>query len=463
MYLPNVILTDIRTDWMHTSPNRNRSIGNLLDNNTNCNRNNNNSNNNGNSNSSRNSRKSDFPSLSSYTPVKPTPYHLNSLSKKILKILENSNTSHDIEGLDTIAMEMGLRLQKMKEVDTWGYNWLRPIGVGKTMSQMIEERKLMEEEAELQRQEESNDLDNQDYNDDNEMAEDAHGIEDLDQLHNNSNNNISQHNITATMAENFGQSAMPSNNHNHNQNHNNTNNAEDTTGEDTGNNVIYGNNSTTEHEEYAMERDLDADLSNHDSNDYNIEFGNYEGNQLDDLDDQDSQDYEEEDDEEPGDQVIIEDSDDDGDYSSENHGHSQSNINITHREDMIQSIMNADHNLHSSFDEDFQNLINNNANKKRERYSNDDERFFMAFEDYQDDHSMLEGRSNARNVSNPESVVFTHGSNVSSGRPVVELNTISTMNSNVITQSTGNTSVLNTTEAEEGIEIRASDFDMTLD
>lgn len=414
MYLPNLIPTDLHVDWANPSTNLNQqnktNRGNL---------------------GVPNNRKSEFPPLSYYTPSKPTPLHMNSSSKKLYSSLKkyrsnlNTQGNADFEGLEHISLELGSRINGLNEIETWGYKWIKPLGVKKTMAQMIEECKK-----------ESNGTGSRSGSGsvDPELRtnqEESHSIE---EIHDETQNN------THLMTENYGH-LQP----NEVANDNTTS---------LNNNITVETSNQTEPEMdrnflINTERDLDAELSNHDLNE------NF--SDLSDSNDYDDAFYED------GDDMNDMEDDDDEEDEEDNEGEADNNVRRTTSAVFDESAdldgNNEEHDriIRSSFDHGLINILDAS---KRNIPTGEDE-YFMAYEDYQEDHSILEGQprhsnANSRVVSISDSA-YTRRSNRSDRRNSGNLTTASTFQSPAIQQSTGNTSV------DEGNVIYTSDFDMTLE
>ncbi|KAG0689204.1 hypothetical protein C6P40_005434 [Pichia californica] len=480
--LPNIIPSDVRTGWMQFTSDRRLEINHSF--------NTSNNNNNANNNTGIRSRTSDFPPLSFYTPIKSNPLHINNSLKHALSFLQNSKKSscnknhytgnnHDtsFEGIEQLELELGYRLQMLKDNETWGYTWLRPLGLDKTMAQMLED---VNEDDDIED-------DNLNHNIPNEAE-----INDNINVNNNNNNNnnpvaaITNDNIndpisnqqnetrddTDMMTENYGQMRRNENNESISYNNNEINSR--ISNENSENRVIYDNSAEGR---LFSERDLDAEISNHDiSNNSEIyrennqyyedeNDGNDNNDDVDDVDDEDGlgdhayiheeddpEEYEDEDGDdgfEIGNNFIMDLQDD---YEDDNYEHVGNNLNS-------RSL------LQSSFyeDTDRREGVISNAYSNR-AYLEGEERYFMAYEEYQDDHSVLEGQSGKpypRTASIPDSAQ-TRRSNNSIRRNLItnyidsaNLTTPTTLNSNIANQSTGQTSMDN--------GIHGLDFDLNLE
>lgn len=485
MYLPNIIPSGIRTDWMHVASSERKQINqrheNLTTTSTTTTTTTTTPSANQTYNTNTRGRISDFPPLSFYTPVRSTPLFFNYTSKNSLSMFENSkrsssNFKHDnrFEGMEQIGLEIGTRLQKLKENETWGYNWITPLGLDKTMLQILDDSNDdaedivdEEEEREARRGEEEDNYQRetgQEYNDviDNGAFNNVGVLQDED------NNESTE--VTDMMSENFGQMRRTSSNFEDTENENH----------DDHDRPIYGNESSTG-EGYINERDLDEDLSDHDIDNTNYsDISVYqEENYRDDYDEEEiieDGNGEEESDEDVGNDAIvgIQYDDDGDDYEYEYEA-----ARIFHVVDTRTSILDNQSRsiLHSSFHEDIESYTNPASHMVTSKmptrgddsgrlYSAEDERYFMALEDYQDDHSMLEGKSNkiynSRGVSISETP-FLRGSNYSVRR---NANTGSTDSPNLTTPTTINSATANqitTGNTSTDNEFHEADFDMTLE
>lgn len=454
MYLPSVIPSDIRTDWMYTSSDNGTQLPTSLTNDRPNQRINNTNNN-----TNIRTRKSDFPPLSFYTPSRSTPLFMNNVNKKIFSNLKNSQNykklnsrfdDHKFESIEQLSLELGTRVQKLKSFETWGYSYLKPLGLNKTMNQLIEESNdivndlIDNDEDEEYLNNDVNDNDNNinsNLNESNSNGMDIIGIED--------DNRRSSRDIqddTHLMTENLGQMQR-------NDNSLHDNNVTAGTSNDSGNysrNVDYILENSVDNGDEHLERDLDAELSDHDLSGSSA-LHNHDHAFYDDDDD----DYD------IGNDAIVEDDFEQGaemELEQNNHNNHNNNNNLinNHRiDDSSRSI------LHSSFNDDVVEFSLPINTKPRVNPSTE-EGYFMAYEDYQDDHSIIEGINNdskpfrSRNVSISESTFMR--SSINSGRRYLDSGNLtgpSTINSTIPNQSTGNTTV------DGGI--RDSDFDLTLD
>ncbi|TID29701.1 hypothetical protein CANINC_001714 [Pichia inconspicua] len=413
MYLPNLIPTDLHVEW--ANPSTNPSQQNKI--------------NKGNT-GLLNNRRSEFPPLSYYVPSKPIPLHTTSSSKKIYSSLKryrnnlNTQGNADFEGLEHISLELGSRINSLNEIERWGYKWIKPLGVNKTMSELIEECRKDE-------------LNKVDGSIDPHVESNHDALNSPEEVHDDTQNN------THLMTENFGH-LQPGEDINDNITSLN-------------NNITTGTTNQTELEmdrnilidEIAAERDLDAELSNHDLDESSSDLS--DSNEYDDAFYGDGDDMNGLEDEEA-------DSDDNVD---EHHHHDSANIAVydISTDPVDNNDEPNDRNIRSSFDHGLINILDVN---KRIVPTVPDE-YFMAYEDYQEDHSILEGQprnvsGNSRMVSISES---THSrrlfrsdrQNLDSGN----LTTPSTLRSVTIQQTTGNTSI------DERNVVYTSDFDMTLE
>lgn len=401
MYLPDLIPSDFNVVWANPSTNSNHqnrfSKGN---------------------NGLPNNRKSESPPLSYYTPNKSIPLHMNSTSKKLYsnlrKYRSNLNTQGkaDYEGLEHISLNLGSRINNLKEIETWGYNWIKPQGVNKTMTQLIEESNNSNE---TKKEKES--ADPEELNDD-AISEPVN------------NNHDETQNNTHLMTENFGHLHPAENADDNTASANNNITVEITnqTEPDMNHNILSS--------DLGEERDLDAEISNLDVNSDLSDISEY--NEYDEAfyeDEEDLNDLEDDDGLDEGNEAIIHDDP----------------INPEANEPDTELI------LHSSFDH---GLINLYDATKRNVPTGEDE-YFMACEEYQDDHSILKGQrknNNLRVVSISESAYSGRYNRydrryLDSGN----LTTATTLNSTTAQQTTGNTSV------DEPNMIYTSDFDMTLE
>lgn len=411
MYLPNLIPADLHIDWANPSTISNPRTKTGRE-----------------ANGFPNSRKSDFPPLSYYTPGNPVPVHTNSASKRIYANLRqyrnnlNTNENTDFEGLEHMSLELANRTARSREIETWGYNWIRPHGINKTMSQLIEEAKN-DEESSNGRESVSGDDDGNDEE-----------VEDLNEDSNDAHNN------THLMAENFGHIQPTELNIDNSANNNIT--VESTNQTDANMNI---DNLVDDHIVEDEERDLDAEISNHDISNNLSGISEYE--EYDDAFYEDEEDLND-----------MEDADDDDDDDAEEE---EGDIAIVQDESLDLSLINpeSEHMVQSSFDNGLMNLLE--TNKKKIPAAEDE--YFMAYEEYQDDHSILDDQRrntnvNSRVVSISDSA-FTRRSHGSEQRYADSANitTANTLNSAVARQSTGNTSV------DEHNLLYTSDFDMTLE
>lgn len=488
MYLPNIIPSDIRTGWMQ-APSEGRLQASTR--NDNSNSSNNSTSNAPNLNVSTRGRKSEFPPLSFYTPVRAAPLFLNNVSKTALSLLKNSkkpctHTNRQesaFEGIEQLGLELGCRLQKLKENEVWGYTWLTPLGLDKTMAQMLEEANDEVEDIEE---------DNEDVN--LELQNDINGASnDMEEMLLNSYEgqqgegqaavqNTAIQDATDLMTENLGQMRR---NENEGDSFNDNINSRASNENDLGNQAIYAN--TSGDVRLLPERDLDADISNYDSshgNYSNVSIYRGNDNYYDDeeemhdvvdhayiaedpsfddedvVDDVEENDDDEDDDEdyEIGDHAIVDLQDDD----ENEEGHSSIAIG-NHRNEILGNVSRTL--LHSSFHEDAGAGAGIPIGTAGRRFLEGEEQYFMAYEDYQEDHSIIEGQVGkpypSRGVSILESA-HTRGSGNSVRRNIntgytdsANLTTPTTINSSIGNQTTGNTSVDN--------DIHGSDFDMTLE
>ena len=142
MYIPSVLATGIRTTWLNEDPSTSNGRFGLLSNNEHQDP------------SQRNvvaTRKSEFPPLSCYSASQPMPLYMNKTSQRVyrklktLKLnsdLDGSNNENTFESIEQLSLELGNRINHTAELSTWGYKWIAPLGVGKTMSQLLEEEKM---------------------------------------------------------------------------------------------------------------------------------------------------------------------------------------------------------------------------------------------------------------------------------------------------------------------------------
>jgi hypothetical protein len=414
---------------------------------------------------------------------------MNNISKRTFKILKNSQNfenlkynynKNNFESFDQLSLEIGTRLQKLKDIDTWGYNWIKPLGLDKTMNQMIDEsedifHEIVREDHDLNSNNNNNnniDLDNDNANDD------GNGINEME--HRNNNINQRSNDDTHLMTENLGQ-MQRNNNYNDQSNSINDNNITIETSNENSNlqNMRNGNNintaSTNNNNGYILEnnsnnnnnnnsedeRDLDAELSNHDlthdlsgSSAYNEHDHAFYDDEDEYLGDQnkvtnrnvfnETSDEEDNDsDYDVGNVAIVEDGADD-------------EMDVEREVDIIPSTSRSI--IHSSFDDDIGGFVLP-ISKPRLNIIND-EGYFMAYEDYQDDHSILEGNISkpyiSRSVSISESA-YNRPSAQSNRRYLDSgnLTTPTTLNSNIPNQTTGNT----TADYETG----GDDFNLTLE
>lgn len=476
MYLPSVIPSDIRTDWMYTSSdNSNQLTSNIMDDGTN--RRNTNTNNNTNS----RSRKSDFPPLSFYTPNRSTPLFMNNVNKKTFSTLKNSQNfkklnsrfdDHKFESIEQLSLELGTRIHKLKAFETWGYSFIKPLGLNKTMNQLIEESNDLANEL-VNNDEDELYPDNN--NDDITGNEDQNSNGEMDVVENADDNrrsrDLQEH--THLMTENLGQ--MQRNDNSLHENNISTETPNENANENR--NIDYILEDSVENENEHFERDLDAELSDHDLSgssvfqDHDDTFygdEEYEHRRIDHR----HKNTQEEEEEEEGEEVVEEENDDDDDYDIGNDAVVEDDFADTEEMEIEQTDNNNNNNniisqaridpiLHSSFNDDIVEYSLPINSKPKANHSIE-EVYFMAYEDYQDDHSIVEGINThsrpyeSRNVSIAEST-FTRRSNNSDRRYLDSgnLTTPSTITSNIPNPSTGNTTADDV--------IRGSDFDLTLD
>lgn len=526
MYLPNIIPSDIRTGWMQTSSDRRINVNNSR--NESSHQQHQQQQQNMNSNMNMRSRKSDFPPLSFYTPIRSNPLYLTNTSKHALSFLQNSKRSYNYngnvngngnsqfndafnstyyEGIEQLGLELGCRLQTLKDNEIWGYTWLTPLGVDKTMAQLIEE---------------ANDeiIDNEDDHEGDDGDESGNRNVNLElqsaiDLVNDSANNIgtvNNNNINSNGSNSFDLQNVNSNNNGNRRQGRDVGDAtdmmsenygqmrrHDVSNEDSGsfndnvssrmNRAIYNNNNSNNYNDEGRmfsERDLDAEISNHDLSSSNID---YQGENSDDNDDDGGVIYgdegDDENDDDIGDHAYIEDDDDDYDiadvrFAEDDDDNVEENVNEFNLGD--QAIIN----LHDEYENDdelddsddavhFHQILNlnqgsssypvNTGRTSREYLDTAEEGYFMAYEDYQDDHSIIDaqvGKPLPRNVSILENA-HTRGSFTSVRRNMnsrytdsANLTTPTTLNSHIGNQTTGNTSVDND-------DAHGSDLDMTLE
>ncbi|GAV28644.1 hypothetical protein PMKS-002118 [Pichia membranifaciens] len=289
-------------------------------------------------------------------------------------------------------------------------------------------------------------------------------------------NNASR-DATDLMTENYGQMRR---NENEGDSFNDNGNSRASHENNLGNQVIYGN--TSGDERLLPERDLDADISNYDSSHGNyssVSINRGNDNYYDDEEEMhdvadhayitedhffdNGEEEEEEDDDvededyEIGDHAIVDLQDDD---DEEDHSHLISDNNRNEILENVSRIL-----LHSSFHEDAEAGAGIPIGTAGRRFLEGEEQYFMAYEDYQEDHSIIEGQVGkpypSRGVSILESA-HTRGSSNSVRRIIntgytnsANLTTPTTINSSIGNQTTGNTSVDN--------DVHGSDFDMTLE
>lgn len=476
MYIPNIIPSDIRTGWMQASSEGRLQVNAKNDSSYVS------ASNGGNPNINTRGRKSDFPPLSFYTPVRSAPLYLNAASKSALSFLKNSKRSFSrnnhqetaLEGIEQLGLELGCRLQNLRDNEIWGYTWLTPLGLDRTMAQMLEEANDEIDEIEEDNEGMNLELQNGASNDLEEMELNSYGSQSgVGQGATQSN---ATRDATDLMTENYGQ--MRRNENEGGEVSNDNGNSRATNENDLGNQVIYGNSSGDGG--LLSERDLDSEISN-----YDISHGNYSsvsiyrGNddffdEEDDMNDIRDQAYiaDENDSEdggeggggdneieyEVGNHVMVDLGDDD---SNEDHIDNVNNRNS--RTDVLGNVSRTL--LHSSFHDDAEINTGIPMETTGRRILEGEEQYFMAYEDYQDDHSIIEGQIGkpypSRGVSILESA-HTRGSNNSMRRNIntgytdsANLTTPTTINSSIGNQTTGNTSADN--------EIHGSDFDMTLE
>lgn len=476
MYIPNIIPSDIRTGWMQASSEGRLQVNAKNDSSYVS------ASNGGNPNINTRGRKSDFPPLSFYTPVRSAPLYLNAASKSALSFLKNSKRSSSrnnhqetaLEGIEQLGLELGCRLQNLRDNEIWGYTWLTPLGLDRTMAQMLEEANDEIDEIEEDNEGMNLELQNGASNDLEEMELNSYGSQSGEGQGATQSN--ATRDATDLMTENYGQ--MRRNENEGGEVSNDNGNSRATNENDLGNQVIYGNSSGDGG--LLSERDLDAEISN-----YDISHGNYssvsiyrgnddffdEEDDMNDIRDQayiaDENDSEEggeggggdnEIEYEVGNHVMVDLGDDD---SNEDHIDNVNNRNS--RTDVLGNVSRTL--LHSSFHDDAEINTGIPMETTGRRILEGEEQYFMAYEDYQDDHSIIEGQIGkpypSRGVSILESA-HTRGSNNSMRRNIntgytdsANLTTPTTINSSIGNQTTGNTSADN--------EIHGSDFDMTLE
>lgn len=456
MYLPTIIPSDIRTDWMHASSSKEQQRD------INANKSKQNS-----SVASR-GRRSDFPSLSFYTPAKASPLFLNSYAKQSMRYLKNSKTGSNqdekqeddrFEGLEQLSLELGNRLQSLKEIEIWGYTKIKPLGIDKTMSEMLQEKNnerdaINNDDTPSHRESETNnDID------DNDFAEAGAGNinGDVAIAHDSALSDTQNH--THLMAENLGQMQRNDNTAEMGANDNITSESDRNASNSLHRNLL----NTTDYDDLGDDaRDLDAEISNHDIGD------NFSGISA----------YHEYDDAFYGDDdEFLEEEDDEEEHSHNHDGaqqdryqlglHGDNNHSGNLEADACSEVgadnidhYNADRSvLYSSFLEgapvQSQHLIRKNKTTEGE-----DEGYFMAYEDYQDDHSILDRKMyKSNNFGNLYTTDNAHSrrSAYSSRRYAdsATLTTPTTVASNTRQSMTEDTSV--------DAEIHGSDFDMTLE
>lgn len=72
------------------------------------------------------------PPLGFYSPIRPGPMRLNARANKIRAIVGEES--------DELALEMGRRLDSLRDQATWGYNWMIPLGMNQTAKSFHDEK-----------------------------------------------------------------------------------------------------------------------------------------------------------------------------------------------------------------------------------------------------------------------------------------------------------------------------------
>lgn len=425
MYIPSVLATGIRTTWLNEDPSTSNGRFGLLSNNEHQDP------------SQRNvvaTRKSEFPPLSCYSASQPMPLYMKKTSQRVyrklktLKLnsdLDGSNNENTFESIEQLSLELGNRINHTAELSTWGYKWIAPLGVGKTMSQLLEEEKM-------QKLEEFVDVEGFEHEDVQPPGE-SMSVDATDHPADEDNTHL--------MTENFGQmhrTTAPSN-----ANDNFT--IDGTTeGSISRSNILSLNGGYQDDAQPRQqmaegeERDLDAELSDHDVSGYE-EHDAFYGDE----------DYDEE--------VIHEDEGAEEDSDVGNHAIHEDFQESEIERGSFDFISGNDRPLlQSSFDEERNPLP---IKKQIKPNHIPEDGYFMAFEDYQNDHSILE--SNNGNPSKFRNVSIDGGSMRVRGELVevldsANLTTPTTTNSFLgnLNQDTGNTTAGSDND---------SDLEMTID
>jgi hypothetical protein len=474
MSIPNILSSHLGTDWMRPQMVQ-RSSSNTNPNSTTTQT--------SRGGKSARMRKSDFPPLSFYTAERPLPLYHTATSRRIAHLLNTSagveadenysNTA--IEGVDELSLELSCRLQRMKDINTYGYSWLMPAGVDKTMSQMLRE---------VHEHEHVNEVDsalNPPVEESDVRADDADMWTGDDARMVGADSQNESGDVTGMMSENYGQMQERSGNSNQNQsqNHNSQvpNQGTDAEGYIHTENVlgrhgVDGDEEDDEEDAIEEERDLDADITNHDiEGDESYDY--YEGTNS--TGDHQHENNETDDYDVGNDAIVVEDDEFPG-RNATNHQEGRVNPHThVHFEGSGAGIITTTGQgsdqgdiLHSSFidaSESFQVPV-----RKPRHRDNAEAGYFMAYEEYQDDHSMIEGQNNRILPTGREGVrsaSFTdsaHTRESALSRPTnsSELTTTSMANPAILNLSTGNTSMDNNDE-EYSRHLNASDYNMTLE
>ncbi|VEU20939.1 DEKNAAC101864 [Brettanomyces naardenensis] len=140
MYVPNLMPGDVHRLWMSHRPSRetvhqrqqgsdNRNTGPIFEPN-------------------------EYPSMPSYTPAFAGALQYTASTARIRKIVDTrgesagSGFNDESTTLDQLSLEIDTHLQMMRRLQFIGYDYLKPMGINKTMRQMAEEQDQRPEETE---------------------------------------------------------------------------------------------------------------------------------------------------------------------------------------------------------------------------------------------------------------------------------------------------------------------------